>query len=66
MPKDYYPKFYEVYVERFFAPPAGGRGYSSERVIKAGLTEDEAKGMVIELRPIYTGDKYVGSRVMKD
>ena len=66
MPKDYYPAFYEVYVETFFAPPPGGRGYSSEKVLKKGLSKDEADAMVKELRPMYFGDKYVSARKMVD
>lgn len=65
MPKDYYPAFYEVYVEQYFYSKYG-RSYTSENVIKRGLSEDEAKELVVSLRPTCKGDRYVGSRKMVD
>jgi hypothetical protein len=39
-----------AYVEQFFAPSMGSRGYSSEIRSYPGLTEDEAKAKAKELR----------------
>lgn len=68
MPKDYYPAFYEVYVEKFFAPMGGGRGYSSDRVVASGLTEEEAKMIAKGYKEEYKSADayYVGTRKMKD
>ena len=65
MRADYYPSFFEVYVETFFWNSTG-RVYTSEQVLRKGLSEDEAETMVKELRPAYTGDQYIGKRKMKD
>lgn len=65
MRSDYYPSFFEVYVETFYWSKYG-RTYSTEQVVKRGLSEDEAESMVKELRPSYTGEAYVGKRKMKD
>lgn len=66
MRKGYYPEFYEVYVERFFSPPAGGRGYSDGgKVVKSGMGEFEAKAYARELSRQYSGDYYVGARLSK-
>lgn len=41
---------FEAYVEQYFAPLMGGRGYSSVIRTFPGLTEAEAKAKVAELR----------------
>jgi len=53
---------FEVIVERFFSPPPGGRGYSSERVAGKCETEAEAKIKVASLKNEHTGDFYVSYR----
>ena len=48
---DRYPVFYEVYTETFYQS-AFGRTYTSEEVVKRGLTEDAAKKAVMDLNNI--------------
>ena len=53
---------FEIVIEQFFAPPPGGRSYSTERVGGTCETEAEAKIKVASLKNEHTGDFYISYR----
>jgi hypothetical protein len=57
---------FEIVIEQFFAPPPGGRSYSTERIGGKCETEAEAKIKVASLKNEHTGDFYISYRKAKE
>jgi hypothetical protein len=65
MPKDYYPAFYEVVLVETYQPkeePA----YTSETVVKKGLTQEDARREALMCNTKAFSHEYYSARKMVD